>query len=78
MIKNILGAGVVLVDVILGMSTPETLRGLHKETHAHLYGTYAVYAVAALLTLWVITSVAGTLSGGKPAPQRPTVYGRPR
>jgi hypothetical protein len=65
MIKSLLGAGVVFGDIILAMSTPATFRRLHAETHAHQYGTYAVYVAAALLTLWVVMSVAGTASAGK-------------
>ena len=71
MIKPLIGAGVLIADIITGMATPAIMAGLHKP-HAHLTGPIVLYAVLGLLTLWVVTSVAGALSGGKPAPQRPT------
>ena len=81
MIKSLLGAAVVFGDIILAMSTPETFRRLHAETHAHQYGTYAVYVVAAMLTLWVILSVAKTVAGpgtAQAAPRSRYTFGGPR
>jgi hypothetical protein len=67
LIKNILGAAVVGADILFGMAVPEVVRNAHKETHAHLYGSVALYAVLVLLTLWVIVSVVRTVSGSAQA-----------
>jgi hypothetical protein len=70
MIKNLLGAAIVGADIIAGMATPAIMAGLHKP-HAHLTGPILLYSILGLLTLWVVISVAGAVSGGKPQ-QRPT------
>lgn len=69
MLKPVLGAGVLIADIIAGMASPQILAGLHKP-HPHLTGPIVLYAVLGLATLWVIASVVNRGSGTPP--QRPT------
>lgn len=67
-LKHIIGAAVILADILFGMALPEVMRNLHKETHAHQYGSVGLYVVLALLTLWVIVSVVRGVSDSAPKP----------
>jgi hypothetical protein len=75
MIKNLAGGVVVVADVLLGMHAPEAFRNLHHDSRQHVYEVIALYTVLFLLTLWVIVSMARTVSGaGQKQPARPAGY----
>jgi membrane protein implicated in regulation of membrane protease activity len=63
-VKNIFGAAVVIADIIAGMAAPAILANLHRHPHANVAGAVVIYAVLAVATLWVITSMVRTTSGG--------------
>jgi hypothetical protein len=63
-IKHLLGAAVIVADVVFGLAAPAAFRTLqHPGHHGHLVGAIVLYAALGLATLWVILSVA---KGPKP------------
>jgi hypothetical protein len=68
-LKSIIGAAIILADIIAGVAAPEVIRNLHREHGAHLIGSVGFYVVLALLTLWVIASVLGGTKPAEPAPR---------
>lgn len=83
MVKNLAGAVIIGADILFGAAAPEVFKNLHKETQSHVYGSVGLYIGLALLTLWVLVSVARTMSGaaaakGKPAPRAGYPYGSGR
>jgi uncharacterized membrane protein len=79
--KSLIGAAVIAADVFALMARKEAFKRLHAEPNAqpHLLGAYALYVVLAILTLWVIASVAQTMAAGsgrnKPAARPGYRYG---
>jgi hypothetical protein len=79
--KFLFGTAVAVVDVLAGTALPGVVKNLHKkgmtqaQAHAHLYGAIGVYALLALLTLWVIVSVVRGVSDSTPPPAPRPGYG---
>lgn len=83
-LKHLFAATVIVADVVFGMALPESIKNMHHEKGAHLYGSAGVYVVLLLLTVWVITSVvqhrsASRQSAPSPAarPGYPASFRRP-
>lgn len=79
-IKHLIGTAVVFADILFGIAAPQIIKSLHHEKGSHLYGSLAVYAVLAVLTLWVIVSVVRGVADRttpKPAPAAPRTGGYP-
>ena len=74
--KSILGAGVLIADIIAGMAAPAILANLHKHPHANAAGAAVIYGVLALASLWVIMSLVRPAqgSGAAPAPRSRAGY----